>query len=434
DNMARRALRWLYRTFRLVALTGAFLVGVLLVAMPAPAFAEKSPQHVEQTDQISGGAPTPQERELANRHATQGRLIFLGSFLYQGALLFGFLLLGGTRWLARLVARFGGRWVFALGAVLGILAVAGTVLSLPLDYYAGFIFPHQYGLSNQTFPQWLRDYLLNDGVSLVISLPVLVLFYAVLRWAPRTWWLWMGVASAPLSIFLVLIQPVFIAPLFNKFTSLRDVELRQEILALAQSQGIEAHDVYEVDASRQSKAVNAYVNGFGPTQRIVLYDTLLTYFTHDEIKFVMAHEMGHYVLGHIRQGIIVSIIGTLVGGFAVYWMAGWLLGRYAGFFGFSTLAHPASYPLLMALGMALSLVAFPLGNAYSRHLEAQADRFAVEIYPYPDAGISAFHKMARLNISQENPPAWVELLLASHPSIQQRIAMLEAAKRQERGL
>ncbi|MHB9025389.1 MAG: M48 family metallopeptidase [Armatimonadota bacterium] len=427
--MTRRALRWLWRSFRMVALAGIVLAGALFaVALPAPAFAEAGAR-IEQADQLSGDAPTPQEREQARRRGQQGRLLFLGSLLYQGALLFGFLLLGGTRWLARLVARFGGRWVLALGAVLSLLTVAGALLSFPLDYYAGFVFPHQYGLSNQTIGQWLRDYLLSDGVSLVVGFPLITLFYAVLRWAPRTWWLWMGAASVPLSIFLVLIQPVFIAPLFNKFTSLRDVELRRDILAMARAQGIEARDVFEVDASRQSRAANAYVNGFGPTQRIVLYDTLLKYFTHDEIKFVMAHEMGHYVLGHIRQGILLSIIGALLGGFAVYRVSGWLLSRYAGFFGFSTLAHPASYPLLAALGLLLSLVAFPVGNAYSRHLETRADRFAVEAYPHPEAGISAFHKLARLNVADEDPPAWVELLLSSHPSLGRRIARLEALRR-----
>ena len=376
---------------------------------------------------ISGGAPTPQEQERAKEKARRGRILFLVSQLYEGALLAGFLLLGGTRWLATLTARFG-HWVPALAVVAAVVSIASTVLSFPLDYYAGFVFPHQYGLSNQTPLQWLRDYLVGEGVGIAIGAPLLFLLYGLLRRAPGTWWLWLGAASAPLSIFLMLISPVFIAPLFNKFTSLQDVKLRQDILTMAHAQGIAANDVYQVDASRQSNAVNAYVNGFGPTQRIVLYDTLLKYFTPDEIKFVMAHEMGHYVLGHIRQGILLSIVGTLAACLALARIAGWLLQRWGAQLGFAALGHPASLPLLMALGMVLSLLALPIGNAISRHMEWQADRFAARVYPNLQAGISAYHKLARLNVSEEDPPRWVEVIFYSHPSLAHRIAALEAER------
>lgn len=426
----RRALRWLWRQFYKIALTGLLLVSGIFAcaAPPALTFAEKPAQVTQAGAFAQGDLPTPAEQERAKERARRGRLLFLTSFLYQGALIFGFLALSGTRWLARLVARFGSRWVLALAAVFGILTVAGTLLTFPLDYYSDFTFQHQYGLSNQTTLQWLRDYLVNGAVGLAIGFPLAVLGYAILRRVPRTWWLWLTAASVPISIVLMLIVPVFISPLFNKFTPLQDQTLKQELLALAHRQGIHPQDVYQVDASRQSNAVNAYVNGFGPTQRIVLYDTLLKNFTHEEIEFVMAHEMGHYVLGHIYQGIAFSILGTLIGSFMLYRATQWVLARYGGRLGFTALGNPASYPLLAALGVIVSLVAMPVGNAFSRNLEWQADRFAVQKFPHPDAGISAFRKLGRINVAEENPPHWAEILFGSHPSLAERITALEKVK------
>lgn len=411
------------------------LVGMaaFLVTPPPPAFAGQ-PLAIRQSfaaQSSSAGAPTPEDTERAREHARESRWLFLASFVYEALLVVGFLLAGGTRWLGRVTASVGTRWVVALAIVFGILTLAGMLLTFPLDYYAGFLFEHRWGLSNQTTPQWLRDYAVGEGLSLLIGFPLAWLLYFVLRRAPRTWWVWMAAASVPISIFLLLIQPVFIAPLFNRYTELKDVALRADILALAHRQGIAADHVYEVDASRQSKAVNAYVNGVGPTQRIVLYDTLVQDFTHDEILFVMAHEMGHYVLGHIYWGIAFSVFGTLLGGLAIYQLSRRILARYGAFLGFGALGNPISYPLLMALGMLLSAVALPVGNAFSRQLEWQADRYAVRVYGHPEAGISAFHKLAKINIGEEDPPRWVEILLHSHPSIARRIAALRAVKQRQ---
>ena len=431
--MLRRALRWLWRQFCLVAVGIALACCVLVVFAARPAaimppahafFAEPNPGSTAPDPAISGGPPTPAEQARAHRHARQGRLIFLGSLLYEGLLLAGFLLFGGTRWLSRLTAPLQG-WILALAVVFGLFTLAGFALTLPLDYYAGFTFPHQYGLSNQTPLSWLHDHLVGAGVGVLTGFPLLLLVYALLRRAPHTWWLWTAALSVPVSLFLMLIEPVFIAPLFNTFTPLQDVALRRDILAMAHAQGIQAQNVFQMDASRQSNAVNAYVVGIGPTQRIVLYDTLLKYFTPDEIKFIMAHEMGHYVLGHIRLGIIASIFGTLAGGWILYLVSGVLLRRWGTRLSIRALGDPVSYPLLMVLCLALSLLALPLANAFSRHLERQADQFALRIYPHPAAGISAFHKLARLNIAEENPPRWAELLFGSHPSIAERIAALK---------
>lgn len=431
----QRVLRWLWRQCCKVALVGLFLIGGALVAAAPPARSvTEAPAQLRLVRPgmaalaAAGNRPAPQERERARERARRGRLLYLGSLLYEGVLVFGFLALGGTRWLARLAARFGGRWAAAVAVVAAVIGLAGALLTFPLDYYSGFVFQHQYGLSNQTPLQWLRDYLLNEGVSAAVGLPLIVLAYAILRKTPRHWWVWLTAASVPISVVMMLLVPVFLLPLFNTFTPIRDETLRREILAMAHARGIAARDIYEIDASRQSNATNACVIGFGPTLRIVLYDTLIKNFSHEEIEYVMAHEMGHYTLGHIYQGMLFSILGTLVGSYLLYRTLRLVLRRFGAALGITALGDPASYPLLIAMGLVLSVVATPIGNAFSRHLEWQADRYAAQTFPHWDAGIAAFQKLASTNVAEEDPPRWAVALLYTHPSLQQRIQALEALK------
>ncbi len=422
-------LRWLWRQFLTVALGAAVLFGALVAASaPAAALPGKTRFAPAASTMPSGDPLTPAEQARGRRHGHEARLISLVSLLYQGALLAGFFLLGGVRWLVRLTERIDRHWLLQLGAVAGVLSLAGAVLFLPLDYYAGFVFPHRYGLSTQTPAAWWQDYALSTAVGVALGAPVLAGFYALLRRFPRTWWRWVTAASLPLSLFLLLIEPVFIAPLFNTFTPLQHAALRADILAMARRQGIAAHEVYQMDASRRSRAVNAYVNGVGPSQRIVLYDTLLAYFTPAETQCVMAHEMGHYVLRHIPWGIALSVLGTLAGSFALFRLAHAILRRWGGRLGVHDPAHPAAYPLLLALGLALALAATPVAAYISRRMERQADAFALRIHPDYDASISTYHKLARLNVADEEPPRWAIWLAGSHPSLGERIRAVEAAR------
>ncbi len=416
-------LPWLKNNFLTLTIFGMLGLGMLCIGHPT---LSKAAPHVIPIRQSSVVMAIPGQGRARGR-ARRARLLYLSSLLYQAFLLTAFFALGGSRWLAVLSARFQ-YWVPALMVVVVLCAVALAVLTFPLDYYRDFIFQHQYGLSNQTVGQWLRDYLLSGALSALFACPVVLLAYAVMRRSPQHWWLWVTVAVIPLSIFIMLITPVFITPLFNKFTPLRDEALRRDILTMANAHGIHADNVYEMDASRQSNAANAYVIGCGPTMRIVLYDTLVKQFTPDEVKFIMAHEMGHYVLGHIYQGILLTILGTLFASYGIYRLAGVLILHYGVHLGFSTISQPASFPLLLTMLFVFSLLAMPVSNAISRNFEWQADRFAVRNYPHPAAGISAFEKLAEINISEENPPRWAVLLFGTHPTLRQRIRALREYK------
>ena len=427
-----RIFRWLQRQFLLIAFGALLAVGAVLFLAGAVSKPVTPPPRPAMTQGMSSGVPlTPREMAFGHERASRARKIELGYLFYQAALLAGVFAFGGVRWLAVLVARIGRHWLVGLAAVLGIVGLASTVLMLPLDYYAGFVFDHQYGLSNQTAVTWLRDYFVGGGVNAVMGLPVAALIYALLRRRPDTWWAWVTAVSVPLSIFFILLDPVFVAPLFNRFTPLKDQVLRREILTMAHRQGIPANDVYQVDASRQSNEVNAYVNGFGPTQRIVLYDTLLKDFTHEEIKHVMAHEIGHYVLKHIPLGIALSVAGTFLGSLLLYLASGAILRRWSGWLGFDSLGHPAGFPLLLILGLGFSLPAMPFANAVSRRMEWQADRFAARIDHNNQAGITVYYKLARLNISDMDPPRWAQILFGTHPTPRERIAYLEERQKQE---
>jgi Zn-dependent protease with chaperone function len=221
----------------------------------------------------------------------------------------------------------------------------------------------------------------------------------------------------------VVIQPLVVDPLFNRFEPLRDQHLKARILALAERAGIPGRNVYQVDKSRQTKTFNAYVNGFGVSQRIVLWDTTLQGMEEDEILFVMAHEMGHYKLAHIWKGILESTIG----GFAFFWIVAIVaragVRRFGNAWRFQRLDDPASLPWLLTL---ISLVAFlsqPIVNGFSRAVESEADVYALEITHDNDAGARTYLKLAAQNKSNPEPPVWIRFTLYSHPTLAERVRL-----------
>lgn len=316
------------------------------------------------------------------------------------------------------------RWVQLL-VVLTLFTLVTMVLSFPLAWYGDYALEHQYGLSAQSFGGWLADLLKEAAVGIVFLgvVPILALAFRVIERRPRRWWLWFAVATLPLTIASVLIQPLVVDPLFNKFTPLANRQLETRILELARRADIPARKVYQANKSEQTKTYNAYVNGFGVSQRIVLWDTILHGMDQDEILFVMGHEMGHYKLGHIWKGVVATAIGS----FAFFWVIAWLarlaVRRFGHAWGFHELHDPASLPLLLTL---ISLVAFlsqPIVNGYSRSVETQADVYGLEITRDNDAAARAFLALGSQNKSNPDPPAWIRFALYSHPTMSERLRL-----------
>lgn len=306
------------------------------------------------------------------------------------------------------------------------VALFGAVmagLDLPLMILRGFWLEHRFHLSNLTFPAWLGEVAKEQLVGLAITGPVVGLLYgAMARW-PRTWWVGAGMTALPVIIFLVVIAPVIIDPLFNRFEPLPEGPLRTRLLSLAERAGIQEGQVFQVDKSKQTRKLNAYVTGLGGTHRIVLWDTLLATLEPDEIEFIMAHEMGHYVRRDVWQGALLAWGVTVLGLGLAAWGLPRLIRRWAGRLRFNELSDPASFPLL---GLVLAVYLFllmPVTNGFSRFIERRADLYALQLTGNREAAVRAFCKLAAGNLSLPNPPAWIEFWFYTHPSLDRRIAL-----------
>lgn len=296
-----------------------------------------------------------------------------------------------------------------------------VVFTTPLDYYRGFVHLHNYGLSNQSFYRWIINYLGGFAGLAVVGIPMISLFYGLLKSSPRFWWFYVSLSLVPVYFTLVLLVPVAFDPLFNDFGPMKDKNLEAKIVELAERAGLERGQVYEVNKSADTNAVNAYVTGFAGTRRIVLWDTIIEKLDEDELLFVMGHEIGHFVLGHIQQGLVVLIFGTFLFTFLLKWVSERLLAGFRETFQVSGLSEPAAIPVMLLVGTILAMLLNPAGMAVSRHFETEADRFALEITRSNKAGATAFVKMQSENLSNPRPPALIKWMRSSHPSISERV-------------
>jgi Zn-dependent protease with chaperone function len=312
----------------------------------------------------------------------------------------------------------------------GIVAMCVVlfVVGLPFDL-ARYTLSRYFGVGQQPFWSWVGDNLLAFAISIGSALFIGLLFYAVARRRPRTWWRWVTAAALPFAIGAVMVTPLYIA-LFNTLTPLADRPLADRILALAARAEVPADEVYVIDLSRQTRAANAFVSGLGPTTTVALSDTLLANFRDDETLFVTAHEMGHYVKKHMWISVIVAAIFTALGAFALQRMLAWAINRYGARLGYDNLSDIASLPLVLLAVTLLSFVGDPIANTISRRMEADADRFALEMTVpgsvSPEAAVSTFERLGQLALSDPDPNPVLEVLYWSHPSLDERVAAVRA--------
>lgn len=310
--------------------------------------------------------------------------------------------------------------------------LATTLIELPLSYYAGFVVPHQFDLTNQTLGAWAADELKGLGIGLVLSAVIGALALFGIR-KFRRWWLVLWFGTIPIVLLMIVIQPVLLDPVFNKFEPLKNQQLKQELLALASRAGIEGGNVYQVDKSKQTKTMNAYVNGIGPTKRIVMWDTLLAKMTDDEVLAVMGHEMGHYVMWHMWKGVAFSLLLA----FVVYFYGQKIYergtARWGRQWGFSEPGDPASVPWLLLIVSVVGFLLSPVISGFSRHLEHNADIFSLELTHLNEPMARAFVKLAEDSKHDPDPNPLIEFWRYSHPPIKKRIDFALSYKPWEQG-
>ncbi len=333
-------------------------------------------------------------------------------------------LLGLTRAGARLVAAvarpFGGGWLAQV--VLGTLAVAvvGRLATLPLDVRSETVL-RRYGLSAQTWGTWTVDVVKGTLVGAALTALALALVVGLARRLPRTWWAWAAGAVAALVVAGSFAYPVVVEPLFNRFTPLPAGQLRTDLLALADRDGVPVQDVLVADASRRTTALNAYVSGFGPSRRIVLYDTLLKSSTPEEVELVVAHELGHADRNDVGVGTLLGALGAAGGVCLLGLLLSWpRLLRRAGVDGPGDGRTVALTAFLIG---AATLVTLPAVNLATRHVEARADVHALDLTQDPRTFERSEVRLSTVNLSDLDPPALVYGLFATHPTGPERLQL-----------
>lgn len=393
--------------------------------------AENKP--VAQTVQSSTPVVVPSPSEKAMSYYNSGIVLWIGGTILSLLIPFLFLQTRASAKIRDFAQKIGRKWFFAITIYFIIFLILTYLLGLPLDYYQDYLREHDYGLSNQSLGRWFSNSLISLIVSLVVGSLFLWIPYLLLRKSPRRWWLYTSVLLIPFIFLAVLVTPVWINPLFNNFGDMKDKQLEAKILALADRAGIEGSRVYEVDKSADTNAVNAYVTGFMSTKRIVLWDTILKKLDERELLFVMGHEMGHYVLGHVWKGVLFTVVLIFITLFLAYKTSNYLIKKYGARWGFSELSDPAAFPLILLIISVFSLLISPLTLAYSRYAEHEADRFAIEITRDNQAGATAFVKLQTENLSNPRPGEIIKFLRASHPPIGERVDFCNSYKPWETG-
>lgn len=412
----------LYKLLLLLALTlgaGRWAAPAAAQATPADtATAHRPAFDVEAATRHYLDTLTPAQKAKSDAYFEGGYWLQLWDLVYALGVAGVFLGLGLSRWLRARTERLPRLWQrnWAYAALYLLLA---AVLSFPLSVYEGFVREHQYGLSNQTFGAWLGEDLKGLAVSVVFGSMLVLALYGAIRRSGARWWV-RGTAIVGFFIVVgVAVGPVFISPLFNKYTPLPAGPVREGILSMARANGVPADNVYYFDASKQSKRISANVSGLGSTIRVSLNDNLLRRCTPAEVQAVMGHELGHYVLNHIPKMLVFLLLLVGVSFWGVDWAFSRLVRRYGARWGVAGLADVGGLPLLAALFAVASFLATPVTNTIVRTNEQEADMFGLNAARQPDGFAAIAMKLSEYRKIEPTPLE--EIIFFDHPSGRTRV-------------
>jgi STE24 endopeptidase len=399
---------------------GAQASTAMPTVLPVPPEAQPGPNfNAEAATNAYLAEIPPSAKARSDAYFEGGYWLILWDFLYLVAISILALHLGwsaGMRNLAERVTRFKPVQTFIYWCEYLIVT---SVLSFPLGVYEGYIRERKYGLATQTFGPWMNDQLKFLLVNMVLGGIISVLLFAVVRRLPRTWWIWGSMVTLLFMIFVILIAPVYLVPIFNKVTVLEDPKVTQPLLRMARASGIPAERVFEIDASRQTTRLSANVSGFGKTMRITLNDNLLRRGSREEIESVMGHEMGHYVLHHIYNSILFFLIVIVVGFSFLWWSLDWSLKYWGEKWQIRGVGDTAVLPLVVLLGAIFFFVLTPVLNTFTRTQEYEADMYGLNASRQPDGFAQAAIHLGEYR--KMNPGRLEEWIFYDHPSGRNRI-------------
>ena len=322
-----------------------------------------------------------------------------------------------------------GSSAWAMAAFLLVTSVALSLPSLPLDWYDQFRLEERFGFNTTTQKLWWMDRLKGLLLGIVLGYPLLALMLKLVEWMGPWWWLWGWGAMLGFQLLMMVLGPVLILPLFNKFTPLPEGSLRERLLKLAERTRFRARSIQVMDGSKRSRHSNAFFTGFGGFRKIVLFDTLIQQLAELELEAVLAHEIGHFKKKHIPKTLLVSALGSLAG----FWLVS-LLATQEWFyrsFGF----EPGSIvPALLLFGLVSGVITFwfsPVAHWWSRRNEYQADAFAAAVMSEPRSLIGALRKLNEKNLSNLTPHPLYSGFYYSHPTLLERERALASEQRRD---
>lgn len=362
----------------------------------------------------------PERQKQAKQYARIRRRLWLVDTLFSAVYAFAWLFFGWSVALRDWLTSFTTNPWLLVPLFVAIFGGIYFIINLPLGYYSGFVLPHRFGQSNQTFKDWVIDQLKGLAIGAPLGLILLELLYLALRATGNLWWLWAAIGMLIFSVLLSNLAPILIMPLFNKYVPLGDEhkELADRLLDLARRANTKVKGVFKFDMSKRTKAANAALTGIGNTRRIVLGDTLINEFSTDEIETVLAHELGHHVHRDIPFLITFGALSTTLSLYLASVALNWAIG----YFGFTGPADIAAFPALGLIFGAYGLITMPVENAVSRWRERMADDYALQATGKREAFASAFTRLANQNLGEVDPEKWVVFMFYSHPPLGERIA------------
>jgi STE24 endopeptidase len=379
--------------------------------------------HRAQVPESFAGKVSPEEHRKAADYTVTNTRIGILALLYDSALLLGWTLGGGLAWLDTVVRGAGqGAVVTGTAVILGYMVLA-TVLDLPFSLWHTFVVEQRFGFNRSSPALFVTDLLKQALLLAVLGTPLVALALWIMLAAGSLWWLYVWLVWTLFTLLMYWAYPAFIAPLFNRFTPLADTSLQSRIQALMDKCGFRSNGIFVMDGSKRSGHGNAYFTGFGNNKRIVFFDTLLESLEPVEIEAVLAHELGHFRLHHIRKRLLTGMLMSL----AALALLGWLSGQDWFYQGLG-IPTPSPWMALLLFLLVLPVFTFilqPLLSRLSRRHEFEADDYAVRQSSGADLA-QALVKMYRENASTLTPDPLYSAWHDSHPPAPVRIAHIYA--------